>query len=109
MDRVKGEPSPEIAEALNAHDSHGAYAATVRISARKGTGLNEVLAAVERVLVDSMVPITLNLPHQRGDLISLVHEYGVVDQEQHSETGVTIQAHVPPRLFNRLAEANQET
>jgi GTP-binding protein HflX len=105
MDRVKGEPAPEIAAAIDANDT---YATTVRLSARTGAGLDELLAAVERVLVDSMVPITLNLSHQRGDLISLVHEYGVVDQEQHSESGVTIHAHVPPRLLSRLSEAHQE-
>jgi GTP-binding protein HflX len=105
MDRVKGEPSPEIAAAIEANDT---YAATVRLSARTGAGLDEVLSAVERVLVGSMVPITLNLSHQRGDLISLIHEFGVVDQEQHSESGVTIHAHVPQRLLNRLAEADQE-
>ncbi len=87
-------------------DEESHYAATAPLSALTGAGLDKLLAEVERVLTESMVEVRLTLPHRRGDLLSLIHEFGVVDEEQHSESGTTIRAHVPPRLVARLAEAD---
>jgi GTP-binding protein HflX len=94
-----GEAPPDFAE-----ESH--YAATVPLSALTGAGLDRLLVEVERVLTESMVEVWLTLPHRRGDLLSLIHEFGVVDEEQHSASGTTIRAHVPPRLVARLADAD---
>jgi GTP-binding protein HflX len=99
VDLLKPGESPPVFD----EESH--YAATVPLSARTGAGLDRLLAEVERVLTESMVEIRLTLPHRRGDLLSLIHQFGVVESEQHSESGTTIRAHVPPRLVAHLAEA----
>jgi len=84
------------------------YAAVVPLSAQKGTGLDKLLAEVERVMVESMMEITITVPHERGDLVSLIHDFGVVDQEQHTAAGVIIRAHVPRRLIPRLNDSPEE-
>jgi GTP-binding protein HflX len=100
IDLLKGELLPEIAP------KH--YAAVVPLSALTGEGIETLKAEVERILAEAMVEIKLTLPHQRGDLLSLIHKYGVVDAEKHTEDGVTIRAHVPPRLVTRLSGLDDE-
>ncbi|HLY28764.1 MAG TPA: GTPase HflX [Aggregatilineales bacterium] len=77
-------------------------AAVVPLSARTGEGLQALLAEVERLLAENMVPINLTLPYARGDLLSLIHEFGIVDDEKHSNKGVKIRARIPPRLASRF-------
>jgi GTP-binding protein HflX len=100
IDLLKGEPLPEIAP------KHSA--AVVPLSALTGEGIETLKAEVERILTETMVEIELTLPHQRGDLLSLIHRYGVVNAEKHTEDGVTIRAHVPPRLVPRLSGLDDE-
>ncbi len=100
IDRLKDGLVPDLSDVKG-------YTSIVPISARTGTGLDTLLAEVEHVLADNMVEVNLTLPYRRGDLISLIHEFGVVESEQHKEQGVTIRAHVPPRLAARLANPDQ--
>jgi len=100
IDRLKDTPLPDLTEIKG-------YNAIVPISARKGIGTDKLLAEVERTLSENMVEVNLTLPYRRGDLISLIHEFGIVENEQHKEHGVTIRAHVPPRLAARLAHPDQ--
>src|SRR5260221_1649856 len=78
------------------------YGAVVPLSAMKGTGLDQLLVEVERQLAENMVPINMELPYSRGDLVSLIHDFGIVEDEQHTDSGVTIRGRVPPRLLARL-------
>lgn len=96
LDRLNGQPVPEL-------PSMGTYAAVVPLSAQTGEGIPALVAEIERLLRESMVNISMLVPFRRGDLVSLIHDQGVVDDEQHSEEGVRIKAHVPPRLAARLA------
>src|SRR6185436_10385450 len=96
IDRLKGEPLPNFEGAKD-------YDAVVPISALTGEGIDTLRAEIERVMSESMVEIKMTIPHQRGDLLSLIHQFGMVDDEQHSEEGVTIKAHVPRRLVSRLS------
>ncbi|MFQ3537045.1 MAG: GTPase HflX [Aggregatilineales bacterium] len=85
---------------------HGAdrYAAVVPISAQTGAGIPRLIHEIERVLRESMLEIKLFVPYQRGDLLALIHEQGVVDRTQPTPEGTHIRAHVPPRLAALLAE-----
>src|SRR5258708_1429306 len=99
VDRLEGEPIPALAEQDN-------YNATVPISAVKSMGLDQLVAEVERLLSESMVEINLTLPYQRGDLISLIHDYGEIHDQQHSEGDVTVRARLPARLAPRFRDAH---
>jgi GTPase len=96
IDQLRANPPPEFSASEN-------YDAVVRISARTGEGVEALKAEIERVMLESMVEIKMTVSHQRGNLLSLIHEFGVVHDEQHSEAGVTIKAHVPRRLVSRLS------
>ncbi|MFN7209158.1 MAG: GTPase HflX [Aggregatilineales bacterium] len=92
---------PEGAPPLRGADR---YAAIVPISAHTGEGIPRLIGEIERVLRESMLEIKFFVPYQRGDLLALIREQGIVDQAQTTPEGTHIRAHVPPRLAALLAE-----
>lgn len=86
------------------------YAAIVQISAMNNIGIGHFLNEIERVITSTMMEIRVTLPFSRGDMVALIRENGFVDEEQYTETGVTIRAHVPPRtaaLFTNTPELEE--
>lgn len=70
----------------------------VPISAQTGKGIPELLVTIEAVMVGQLVPVQVKLPYKRGDLVSLFHERGQVDAEEHAADGVLIYGRLPERL-----------
>jgi GTP-binding protein HflX len=70
----------------------------VPISALTGRGITGLLAAIEYELYIVMVPVSVRLPYEQGRLISLFHEHGLVEDEQHIEGVVKMEGRVPQRL-----------
>lgn len=96
IDRLNGE--------LPALSGIDRYNAVVPISAQSKQGLPQLILQIERTLRESMMPITMVVPYARGDLMSLIREQGMLDSEQPTPEGISVRAHVPPRLAARLAE-----
>jgi len=71
----------------------------VVVSAQTGQGMDELLTAVEAVMVSTMKPLHVRLPYKRGDLLSLLYERGQVDSEEHSGEGVEVYGRLPGRLI----------
>ncbi|MCX7521312.1 GTPase HflX [Microbacterium sp. STN6] len=65
-------------------------------SARTGEGIDDVLAAIERMLPDPSVEIDVVIPYDRGDLISALHERGRVLSTEYVEAGTRVRALVMP-------------
>ncbi len=86
---------------------HG-YDAVVAVSAREGTGMEQLMAEIEHILVDQMIEVSLNIPYSRGDLLSQVHELGIIDEETSTQTGTIVRAHVPPRFAAHLTVVQEK-
>jgi GTP-binding protein HflX len=71
---------------------------TAAISAARHIGIDDLLAKVEQILFESLVPVEVRLPYRAGDLIALFHDQGVVDLEQHEEKDVMLSGRLPGRL-----------
>jgi GTP-binding protein HflX len=71
----------------------------VPISARVGTGLEELLVHVDRMLYEQLSPVHVKLPYSAGDLIAAFHEQGSVEQIQHLSDGVDVVGYLPARLL----------
>jgi GTP-binding protein HflX len=69
------------------------------VSARKGTGMDELLTLIEATMVGLLRPARVLIPYERGDLISLFHERGQVDGEEHTGSGVKLYGRLPERLL----------
>lgn len=74
-------------------------APAVRVSALTGEGVDALLLAVEAAMVRFLKPVTVLLPYQRGDLLSLMYERGQVDGEEHGADGVRVYGRLPQRLI----------
>jgi GTP-binding protein HflX len=70
----------------------------VEVSAITGEGIKELKEALEAVMVRYLRPCRVMLPYKRGDLLSLYHERGQVDSEEHHADGVKVYGMLPPRL-----------
>jgi GTP-binding protein HflX len=70
----------------------------VPISALTGQGLEALLARVEEMLYDQMVPVQVRLPYSAGDLLTAFHQQGSVERIQHLPDGVHVTGRLPGRL-----------
>jgi GTP-binding protein HflX len=75
---------------------------SIPISALTGEGLPALTARVEEVLTEELVSLALLLPYQRGDLLGLFHQRGVVEREEHGPEGTRLWGKVPARLAPRF-------
>lgn len=69
------------------------------ISARTGEGLSELNQLIEKILFEQYLPVTVRLPYQQGQYISLFHELGQVDRFEQDRSGVIIHGNLPGRLL----------
>lgn len=90
-------------------DSDGArralenYPNSVAISALTGEGFDDLLNAINEMLFENFVRVTLRLPYREGGLISLFHEQGNVEVVEHGEKGIQITGLLPNRLVARYS------
>jgi len=75
---------------------------SVPISALTGWGLPDLLSRLEQVLDEDMALIDVHLPYERGDLLALVHQRGMIIRETHGETGTAVVARVPLKIAPRF-------
>jgi GTPase len=78
----------------------------VPVSARYHWGLDNLLKTVQETLSENLVAVSVHIPYAQSELVSLFHEKGVIDNEDHDEQGTRITGRVPRRfahVFNGYA------
>jgi len=78
----------------------------VVVSARTGTGLPDLLAAIEAALPRRDEEVSALVPYGRSDLIARAHQEGEVLAVAHCEEGTQLTARVPPDLAAQLTGAS---
>lgn len=76
----------------------------VRISARNGEGIDELLAAVEAALPEETRQVELLLPFSKSGLAARLREEGAVLSEEYVENGLRVTARVGERLLPLVRE-----
>lgn len=76
----------------------------VAISALRGDGIEVLLEKVKEKLFESYLRVSVEVPYNRGDLISLFHEEGQVASVTNEYEGVLIQGKLPIRLHARFKD-----
>jgi len=76
------------------------YPGSNTISAIKGIGIDSLLLSIERELFFNYVPVTVNIPYEHGNVLSLFHEQGKIVQIQHKKDGVVIYGSIPARYLS---------
>ncbi|KMZ61753.1 GTPase HflX [Zostera marina] len=78
------------------------------ISARTGDGVKDFLNAIQEKLKDSLIHIEALIPYDKGELLSTIHEVGVVEGTEYVENGTLVKAHVPLPLARLLVPLRQK-
>ncbi|XP_010672784.2 uncharacterized protein LOC104889285 [Beta vulgaris subsp. vulgaris] len=79
----------------------------VCLSALSGDGLDDFCKAIREKLKDSMVWIEALVPFDKGELLSSIHQLGMVERTDYTENGTLIKAFVPLRLARLLTPMRQ--
>ncbi|HZD10614.1 MAG TPA: GTPase HflX [Candidatus Binatia bacterium] len=77
--------------------------ATVPVSALTGYNIGTLLMAVEAVMERYLKPLSVFLPYERGDLMSMFYERGQVIDESHEANGMRLTGQIPARLVPYFA------
>ena len=78
---------------------------SVRISARTGGGVDELLERVERALNRRQVRVELVVPYDRYEAMRLLHELGAIRQETHEPDGTHVVALLDEAQLWRVQKA----
>ncbi len=74
------------------------YPRAIAVSAQEKIGISELKTLLQKALYETYTPITVRLPYQQGNLISIFHESGQIERIEHERGGVLIQGRLPGRL-----------
>ena len=78
---------------------------SVVVSAKAGTGLDDLLARIEDVLPRRDAEVSALVPYGRSDLVARAHQEGEVLAVAHCPEGTRLTARVPPDLAAQLTGA----
>lgn len=81
------------------------YTHIIHTSALHKTGLDDLLNAIDNMLAESLVSLSVLIPYAKGDILSTIHERGQVEQETHTGEGVQITARMSPALAGQVRHA----
>jgi GTP-binding protein HflX len=70
----------------------------ITVSAQRGWGIDALRERIAAALAELMLPLDVVIPYQRTDLVSLVHERGVIENEEFAGDGTHILGRIPRAL-----------
>jgi GTP-binding protein HflX len=76
----------------------------VRISAKTGEGLDELINLLETILRNQKVYLEKVYSYKEAGKIQLIRKYGQLLKEEYQEDGILVNAYVPSELFASLAD-----
>lgn len=75
---------------------------TLRVSAARGDGLEELKDCLARILRENKRYLETVLPYDKGGLLQQIRETGELTAEEYLPEGIRIEAYVPPALFEKI-------
>ena len=76
----------------------------VKMSAKQGTGMKELLAAIERTLGHSRHHITVTLPYSMGGMVETLHNNAQVIATDYTGDGIVVETIVDDILYGRMKQ-----
>ena len=89
----------QLEESANPIEELAITEPAVCVSALTGQGIDELLQLIEMTALSAFASLQVKLPYKRGDLVSLFHERGQVESEEHGGDGVMMNGRLPHRLL----------
>ena len=108
----KGSCRPEVTEGLHRSTERDArdtdhqygYSGAVHISAKYGTGIDELLKAIEENLPKKLKRVKLLLPFDKAGIAAKLRKTAVLHSEEYTAEGVEIEATLDEIQYARLRE-----
>lgn len=82
-------------------DFHADY--TVKISAKTGEGIFELLETIEAVLREQKIAIECLYEYKDTAKIQLIRRYGELEEEEYREDGIFVRAYVPADIWDKVS------
>ncbi|MQL90514.1 hypothetical protein Taro_023108 [Colocasia esculenta] len=80
----------------------------VCMSALNGDGLEDFCIAVQEKVKDSLVHVEALVPYDKGELLNTIHQVGIVEGTDYTESGTLVRAHVPLPLARLLTPMRRQ-
>ena len=108
--RNLGVEDKTVITAFNKQDREGAETilrdfkadCTVRISAKTGFGLEELLETIEKVLRECKIEIERTYDYSEAGKIQFIRKYGELLSEEYREEGIYVKAFVPKEIYGKI-------
>lgn len=75
----------------------------VKISAKQGTGLEELTETIEAVLREQKLALEGILDYKDAGLVQLIRKFGELQEEEYREEGIFVRAYVPVEVYNKVS------
>lgn len=75
---------------------------TLRISAKKALGLEELKEAIESILRSSKIHLEKIFTYEEAGKIALIRKYGQLEKEEYTEEGIVVEAYVPVEIYEKV-------
>ena len=75
---------------------------TVRMSAKTGDGIPELLKTIEAVQRERKILIEFLYPYQDAGKLQLIRRYGEMLEEDYQEDGIFVRAYIPAEIYQNL-------
>ncbi|MBR6771722.1 MAG: GTPase HflX [Lachnospiraceae bacterium] len=92
---ASGEMLPETRKDLKADE-------TIKLSAKQGEGMEELLEVLETVLRESKVLLEHVFPYTETSKIQVIRKYGQLLEEEYREDGTYVKAYLPKETYLQL-------
>lgn len=76
--------------------------AIVKISAKKGQGLSDLLERIETILREQKIAIEKVYEYKDAAKIQMIRKYGELISEEYTEEGIAVKAYVPARIYDSV-------
>jgi len=76
----------------------------IAISAARGTGMEELLSAIEKALGHSRHHVVVRLPYSMGGMVETLHDGAQVLNTEYTGEGIVMEAVLDPILYGRMKE-----
>ena len=78
--------------------------ATVMMSAKEGTGVEQLLEAIENKIAESQTYVEMVIPYKATGILNNIRKFGQLLEEEYQEDGISIKAYVGKQDLARLEE-----
>jgi len=81
----------------------------VRVSALQGEGIDDLLRCISEKLLLQFIALDVLIPYDRGALVALFHQYGMIEHESYEVNGTHLRGHIPSNHCGPFASFRKKT